>query len=69
MRESMPISIEEAVSQAVKEFLPLEGVVGVSHANGRIIFYVEREEDKARIPSSYKGFPAEVRVIGRIKFL
>jgi hypothetical protein len=55
MRESMPISIEEAVSQAVKEFLPLEGVVGVSHANGRIIFYVEREEDKAKDPIIIQG--------------
>jgi hypothetical protein len=65
----MSISIEEAFSQAAKEFLPLEGVVGVSYIDGRIIFYVEREEDKAKIPSSYKGFPVEVRVIGRIKFL
>jgi hypothetical protein len=65
----MSTSIEEAVSQAAKEFLPLEEVVGVSHANGRIVFYVEREKDKAKISSSYKGFPVEVRVIGRIKSL
>jgi len=65
----MSISIEEAVSQAVKEFLSLEGVVGISHANGRIVFYVEGEEDRAKIPQSYKGFPVEVRVIGRIRFL
>jgi hypothetical protein len=65
----MSISIEEAVSQAAIEFLPLKGVVGVSHADGRIIFYVEGEEDKAKIPSSYKWFPVEVRIIGRIRFL
>ncbi|MCF3652696.1 MAG: hypothetical protein L2C94_000735 [Aigarchaeota archaeon] len=47
--------------------LPLEGVVGISHADGKIIFYVEGEKDKSKIPSSYKGFPVEIRVIGRIR--
>jgi hypothetical protein len=60
------VTIEEAVSQAKKEYLTVEGVVGVSHVAGRIVFYVEKEEDKAKIPPVYKGFQTEVRVVGRL---
>lgn len=64
------MTIEEALAQAKSEYLGIPGVVGVSRIDDKIIFYVETEADRDKVPSvSYKGFPVEVSVVGKVKIL
>jgi len=64
------ITIEEAVSMAKREFLKVEGIVGVGHVGNTIVFYVEESEaDRAKVPPSYLGFPVIVKVVGRVGLL
>jgi hypothetical protein len=63
------LSVEEAVSQARRELLAQRGVVAVSYRDGVIVVYVEDEETAKRIPRYYKGFPVEVKVVGRVGLL
>jgi len=63
------ITIEEAVSMAKREFLKVEGIVGVGHVGNTIVFYVESEADRAKVPPSYLGFPVIVKVVGRVGLL
>lgn len=63
----MPIL--DAVAQAKRDLLPVEGVVGVSWTDSTIIFYVETEQDRTKIPPSYLGFPTTVKVVGRVRLL
>ena len=60
------ITIQEAVSRAKREFLHVEGVVGVSYYDNTLVFYVERPEDAAKVPRTYYGYPVAVKVVGRI---
>jgi len=63
----MAIPLEEVERQALRELLPIEGVVGISRAIDRLIVYVETQADKAKVPRMYKGWPVEVRVVGRVR--
>jgi hypothetical protein len=60
------VSIEEAVALARRELLKLPGVVAVSYRDGVIVVYVESEEVAGAVPRTYRGFPVEVRVVGRV---
>jgi hypothetical protein len=59
-------SIEAAVEEARRKFLPLKGVVAVSHDGYNIIFYVETEEDARKIPATFMGYRCITRVIGKL---
>ena len=61
------VSIIEAASAARIEFLGKAGVVGVSYDNDRIIVYVESEEYSESIPTTYYGYPVEIRISGQMK--
>jgi len=63
------VSILEAVAQAKKDLLPVEGVVGVSHVNTTIIVYVETAEDAKKVPNVYLGYAVQVKVVGRVRLL
>jgi hypothetical protein len=63
------VTILEAVVQAKREFLPIEGVVGVGSVDNTIVFYVETEADRAKLPTMYMGFPVVTRVVGRVRLL
>jgi len=60
------VTIEEAVAQAKREFLPVKGIVAVSWMNRTIVFYVETPQDAAKVPSSYYGYPTMVKITGPI---
>jgi len=64
-----PVTIQEAVAQAKREFLPVEGIVAVSFVDNVIVVYVETEADRGKVPPSYLGFPVQVRVVGRVRIL
>jgi hypothetical protein len=63
------VAIEEVVSQARRELLPLDGVVAVSYYDNVIVVYIESEDVARRIPRTYRGYPVEVRVVGRVGLL
>jgi hypothetical protein len=60
------ITVQEAVARAMREFLPVRGIVGVSSVGRTIVFYVETPEDVAKVPPSYYGYPVVVKVTGRV---
>jgi len=60
------ITIQEAVTQAMREFLPVKGIVGVSSVGRTIVFYVETPEDAAKVPPSYWGYPTIIKVTRRV---
>jgi len=65
----LAVTVQEAVAQAKRELLPVEGIVGVSFVDNTIIFYVETEEDRLKVPATYMGFPVQVKVVGRVRLL
>jgi hypothetical protein len=64
--EVTQLTIEEAVAQAKREFLPVKGIVAVSWINRTIVFYVETPQDAAKVPSSYYGYPTIVKITGPV---
>lgn len=63
------ITIEEAVAQAKRQYLPIPGVVGVGRMNNTIVFYVETEADIGKVPTVYAGYPTTVKVTGPVMVL
>ena len=63
------VTIEEAASLARREFLRIEGVVGVSYVDNTIVVYVETEADRAKVPTTFMGFPVITKVVGRVRLL
>jgi hypothetical protein len=61
--------MEEVLEQAKRELLPLPGVVGVSARGYAIIVYVETQEDAAKVPKTFRGYPVRVEVVGRARLL
>jgi hypothetical protein len=59
-------SIEAATEMARIKFLPMKGIVAVSHDGYNIIFYVETEEDARKIPATFMGYRCITRVIGKL---
>jgi len=60
------MDIKTATEEARKRYLPLEGIVAVSHDGARIIFYVETEADVGKVPRMFMGYPCTAVVIGRL---
>ena len=52
-----------------KELMELEGVVGVSHRNPKIVIYVESEEYAEAVPTVLAGVPVETKVVGKVRIL
>jgi hypothetical protein len=63
------MSLERVLEEARRELLAIPGVVAVSYRDGVIVVYVEDEAVSYLIPRSYRGYPVEVRVVGRIGLL
>ena len=63
------MTVQEAVARAKAELLRIEGIAGVSAVGNTIVVYVETEEDKAKVPGTYMGYPVVVKVIGRLRAL
>jgi len=63
------VTIAEAVSLARRQFLAVEGIVGVGRVGNTIVFYVETEADRAKVPPTFMGYPTAVRVVGRVRLL
>ena len=62
------VTIEEALERAREEFLGVPGVVGVSRVGDTIVFYVETDADKAKVPNvAFMGYPVRVVVVGRVR--
>jgi len=62
-------TVAEAVSEARRTLLPVEGIVAVSSVGNTIIVYVESEADRAKVPASILGYPVQVKVVGRVRLL
>jgi hypothetical protein len=62
----MSVSFEEAFLDFRRHFLGRRGVVGVSRGPNIIVVYVESEADARDIPRVWRGYPVEVRVVGRL---
>ena len=52
--------------KAEPELLKIPGVVGVSHANEKVILYLESKQHLPFMPTKLAGIPVECRVVGRI---
>lgn len=65
----MTVTIQEAVAQAKREFLPVEGIVAVSWIGNTIIFYVETPADAAKVPPVYMGYVTMTKITGPIRTL
>jgi hypothetical protein len=63
------MSFESVLEMAKRELLAIPGVVAVSGRGGVIVVYVEDESVSRLIPRSYRGYPVEVKVVGRIGLL
>ena len=63
------VTILEAVDQAKLNFFKIPGIAGVSHIDNKVIFYVETEADRAKVPAQYLGFNTEVKVTGKLRML
>ena len=63
------VTIEEAVSLARRELLKIDGVVAVSYTDNTLVVYVETEEDRAKVPTTFMGFPVITKVVGRVRLL
>lgn len=63
------VTIQEAASMARRQYLQVEGIVAVSHVDNMLVFYVESEEDRAKVPPALYGYPVTVKVVGRVRLL
>jgi len=63
--------LAEARNMLEQELLPLAGAgfVGIGHseAEGEVIVFVEDEQTKERVPSSYNGYTVRTEVTGKIQ--
>ena len=66
---TLVVTVFEAVSLARRQYLAVEGIVGVGSVGNTIVFYVESEEDRAKVPPTFMGYPTAVRVVGRVRLL
>jgi hypothetical protein len=66
-------SLGEARKALEQELLPLAGAgfVGIAHSepDGEITVFVENEQAKGRVPSSFEGYEVRTKVTGRIQTL
>ena len=66
-------SLAEARKALEQELLPLAGAgfVGIAHseAEGKVVVFVEDEQTKQRVPSSFKGYAVRTEVTARIQTL
>jgi hypothetical protein len=66
-------SLGEARNALEQELLPLAGAgfVGIAHSepDGEITVFVENEQAKGRVPSSFEGYEVRTKVTGRIQAL
>lgn len=60
------MSLEYVLNMAKRELLPMKGVVGISVMGNTIVVYVEDRDAANKIPSTYRGYPVVVYVVGKI---
>jgi hypothetical protein len=58
--------LEYVLNMAKRELLPMKGVVGISVMGNTIVVYVEDRDAANKIPSTYRGYPVVVYVVGKI---
>jgi len=63
------MSVADVFEKAKRVLLRIDGVVGVSVRDGRLVVFVESEEDVYKVPRVFEGVPVDVVVVGRVRLL
>lgn len=63
------VTIEDAITQAMRTYLAMPGIVGIGRSDNTIVFYVETQADATKVPKTYAGYPTTIKVTGKVRLM